>query len=69
MFELDIVWQEEELFCFGGVDGSFIVEIEGGVLFFFWFWDSGVVLNFIQGLFVGSYSLIIIDGYDCNYVF
>lgn len=52
--------------CFEGKDGMVLVEFIGGIGFYIYVWDMGV-LDFLNiGLEVGSYVVIVIDSNGCE---
>ena len=66
-FEEDI--SNLELDCFGDTDGSIFVDVSGGCAPYNYSWSNGLSSEDIEGLSVGSYTLIVTDSNNCSVEF
>ncbi|MBK9544147.1 MAG: gliding motility-associated C-terminal domain-containing protein [Bacteroidetes bacterium] len=52
--------------CFGGSDGSAMVEITGGSPGYTYSWSNGATVNSVTGIRAGNYNVTITDQHGCS---
>ncbi|TLX73083.1 hypothetical protein E9993_16625 [Labilibacter sediminis] len=52
---------KSDVSCFGGNNGSLVVEVEGGVEPYSYVWSTGSLQSQISGLSAGEYSVVVTD--------
>ncbi|MCF8457796.1 MAG: T9SS type A sorting domain-containing protein [Bacteroidales bacterium] len=54
--------------CFGGSNGSIVLQLNGGVAPYTYSWSNGSSASFINGLIAGTYTVTIMDANGCSLV-
>jgi gliding motility-associated-like protein len=54
--------------CFNSIDGAINIQTNGGILPYQFLWSNGEITEDIQGIFAGSYSLLITDYNGCEFM-
>ncbi len=65
---LTLMWQVQNVSCFGGSDGALGVMVEGGTGGYTYSWSTGSTDPSITGLTPDTYSVTVLDENDCELI-